>query len=268
MGLRVVAGRWLLDSDTTSSPPVVVVNRAFVRAYLAGDGVGARLPVGFTASVAEWEVIGVIDDVHPRVAGEPPRPEVYVSLGQTAEGLDFDEPSLVLRASGDAASLAPALRAAAGGVHPALLVEAVQTMEDRLRAGLAQPRLYAVLVGFFAALALAIASAGLFGVVSYTVARRTRELGVRAALGATPFRLVRLVLAQGLRATAAGVSIGLAAAALGSSLLSGLVYGVAPRDPLTFAVVPVVLVALAVVACAVPARRAAHVDPLRAIRDS
>jgi predicted permease len=268
MGIRLSAGRWLRDDDTSSSPPVVVVNRAFVQAYLSGDGLGTRLPVGLSEDVDEWEIVGVVDDIHPHVDGEPPRPEIFVAMRQRSGGLEFASPSVVVRTAGDPASLAPMVRQIATDAHPAIAVEAVLTMEDRLRAGLAEPRLYSVLVGGFALLALVIASAGLFGVVSYTVARRTRELGIRAAIGATPGRLLWLVLGQGLVVTGLGVAIGLGVAALGASVMSVLVYGVGTHDRLTFTLVPVVLIVIAAVACVVPARRASRTDPLRALRQS
>jgi len=268
MGIRVASGRWLRDDDTTSSPPVVVVNHAFVRAYLPGDGLGERLPIGLAEGVDEWEVVGVVDDVHPRVTGEPPRPEVFVSLRQRPQGLEFGSPSLVVRTAGDPGALGAMVRQMATDTHPAIAVESLITMEDKLRAGLAEPRLYSLLVGAFAALAIVIASAGLFGVVSYTVARRTRELGIRAALGATPARLLRLVLGQGLGITLAGMAVGLSVAALGGSLISGLVYGVGTHDPFTFTVVPIVLLAVASVACLVPARRASRTDALQAMKHS
>lgn len=268
LGSRLHAGRWLRADDSSSSTLVVVVNRAFVRAYLSGDGLGSRLPVDLAANGNEWEVVGVVEDIQPRVGGEPPRPEIFVSFHQRPSGVGFEEPIVVLRTSGDAAALGPAVRRIAADVHPAIAVESIMTMEDRLESGLAEPRLYSWLVAAFAALSVAIAAAGLFGVVSYNVARRTRELGVRAALGATPGRLVRLVLRQGLAITAAGIGIGLAGAAAGASLLSSLIYGIRPRDPWTFTVVPLVLFALATVACLAPALRAARIDPLKALNRS
>jgi len=266
MGIRVARGRWFRDDDTTSSPPVVVVNEAFVRAYLQGSGLGVRLPIGFSEGFDEWEIVGVIDDIHPRLGGEPPRPEVFVPLAQLSQGLAFGSPVVLVRTTGDPTALAPMLKQIATDVHPGIAVESLMSMEDRLRAGLAEPRLYSVLVGGFALLALVIAAAGLFGVVSYTVARRTRELGIRAALGATPGRLLGLVFGQGLAVTAAGVAIGLLAAAAGASVMSGLVYGVGLHDPMTYTLVPLALLAIAAVACLVPARRASRIDPLVALK--
>lgn len=268
MGIRVIDGRWLQEDDTRSSPPVVVVNKAFVQAYLPGDGLGVRLPIGLSEGADDWEVVGVVGDIHPRVGGEPPRPEVFVSMAQRSGGLEFASPSLVIRTAGDPAALAPMVRQVAADAHPAIVVEALMSMEDRLRVGLAEPRLYSVLVGGFALLALVIASTGLFGVVSYTVTRRTRELGIRAALGATPGGLLRLVLWQGLAVTAIGAAIGLALAAAGGSLIAGLVFAVSTRDPLTFVLVPLVLVVITTVACLVPARRASKTDPLTALKQA
>ena len=266
MGIRLAQGRWLRADDTTSSPPVVVVNRAFERAYLGEAALGARLPIGLAEDVDAWEVVGIIEDVQPKVGGEPPRPEVFVSYAQRRQGLDFDVPTLVVRSSGDPAALVPMLREVLKDAHPSIAIESVMTMEARLGEGLGEPRLYSLLVGSFAALALVIASAGLFGTLSYSVARRTRELGIRGALGATPARLLTLVLRQGLGVAVVGVAVGLSAAALGGSLLSGLVYGVSTRDPLTFSLVPLGLIVIAAVACLAPALRAARTDPLRALK--
>jgi len=266
LGVRLASGRLLSDADTRSSKPVVVVNRSFVRAYLSGDGVGARLPLGMDDGAAEWEVVGVIEDVQPRVGGEPPRPEIFVSYRQRAGGLEFDEPIAVVRTADDPAPVAASLRAIARQVHPAMAVESILTMEDRLSAGLAQPRLYAVLIGAFAALAVTIAAVGLFGVLSHTVARRTREIGVRAALGATPGRIVGLVLRQSLGISVIGLVTGLAGAALATPAISSLLYGVRALDPPTFAVVGIGVAVVAAVAAFVPARRAARIDPLTALK--
>ncbi len=266
IGARLVAGRFLQEADTHGAPPALVVNEAFVRAYLPNGAAGAKIPTG--DGDAQQEIVGVIADMHPRVAGEPPRPEMFQPLSQTVAGLGFQEPSVVLRATGDPNRLAPALGAIVDDIHAAISIESVMSMEARLRAGLGEPRLYSLLVGSFAVLALAIAGAGLFGVVSYSVAARTRELGVRAALGATPGGLVRLVLRQGLGLTVVGVLVGLAIAAAGASFVSGLIYGVGARDPVNFIGVAAALFVLAVVACVVPARRASRVDPLRALRQS
>jgi ABC-type antimicrobial peptide transport system permease subunit len=159
------------------------------------------------------------------------------------------------------------LRNAVAESDRALVTESVMTLEDRLLAGsLARPRLYAVLVASFAGLALIVTGVGLFGVLSYTVAQRTRELGLRAALGAGRFELVWLVARQAIGVAVAGILIGLAASMWLTRFISTLLYGVTPSDATTYVAVPVVIALLAVVACLGPARRAATLDPVKALR--
>jgi predicted permease len=262
LGIRLAAGRTFTDADTVSSPRVVVVNRAFVRAYLDGDGVGMVLPIGDD----RWAIAGVIEDVQPLTRGEPPRPEIYTSYRQ--QGGRLDETTLVVRTDDDPAMLVAAVRRAVAELHGGVHVDSVMTMEDRLMTSLARPRLYAVLLGGFAGLSLLIAGVGLFGVLAYGVAQRRREIGVRAALGATPRALVALVLRQGMLITIAGLAVGLIGAYVAAGWVGGFLFGVTPGDRVSFAAVPIVLFVVATLAAFVPARRAATVDPLRAMRGS
>jgi predicted permease len=267
IGARLVAGRDFTDADTLSSPPVVIVNRTFVRTYLDGDGVGTTLPVAFQDEGRDrWQVAGVVEDVQPASRGEPARPEVFISYRQITGGLGFADPFLVVRSEQDPAALVAAIRSAAAAVHRGIHLDSIMTMENRLMTSLARPRLYAVLLGGFAGLALLIAGVGLYGVLAYGVAQRHREIGVRAALGATPGGLVRLVLRQGVAITVAGLAVGLTGAYVAAGSLSGFLFGVDAHDPVSFAAVPVVLLAVAVLAAFVPARRAATIDPLQAMR--
>jgi putative ABC transport system permease protein len=153
-----------------------------------------------------------------------------------------------------------------GALHTGVLLDSIMSMENRLMTSLARPRLYAVLLGGFAGLALLIAGVGLYGVLAYGVAQRRREIGVRAALGATPVALLGLVLRQGAVITIAGLAVGLTGAYIAVGWLGGFLFGVTPRDPMSFVVVPVVLLLVATLAAFVPARRAATIDPLRAMR--
>jgi putative ABC transport system permease protein len=267
MGMRIIAGRGFTDADTASSQPVVIVNRTFARRYLGDSPVGARLPmgVGYQDGV-EGVVAGVVEDTRSLTAVDPPQPEMYFSYRQFKGRLPVAVVTLVVRTNGDPAALASALRTVIREADPGLVAEAVRTMEDSLRLGLARPRLYAVLLAGFAVCALLIAGVGLFGVLSYTVAQRSREIAVRSALGASPQAVVRLVVRQGLTVTVAGIATGLAASLILTDTLSKFLFGVTPRDPLTFLLVPVLLVVVAGVACFVPARRAAAVDPVSVLR--
>ena len=272
MGLRLRAGRLLTDSDTETSQPVLVVNKSFADQYLGDDPIGRRLPLSLYRQ-AEWEIVGVVDDMKQgglETAGfirtaDAAQPEMFSSYRQFGE-MRPDSIFFVARAAGDPSALAPAVRAIVREQAPALVLDSVMTMEDRLMSSLSRPRAYALVLGGFAAFALAIAAVGLFGVLSYSVAQRSREIGVRTALGAQTVDIVALVLRSGMAITAAGLAGGLAAAALLVESLSKILYGVRPFDPATFIVVPLVLALAAALACVGPARRAARIDPIRALR--
>jgi predicted permease len=272
MGLRLRAGRLLTDSDTETSQPVLVVNKSFADQYLGDDPVGRRLSLSLYRQ-AEWEIVGVVDDMKQgglETAGfistaDAAQPEMFSSYRQFGE-MRPDNIFFVARAAGDPSALAPALRAIVREEAPALVLDSVMTMEDRLMSSLSRPRAYAFVLGGFAVFALAVAAVGLFGVLSYSVAQRSREIGVRTALGAQTVDIVTLVLWSGMAITAVGLAGGLAAAALLVESLSKVLYGVGPFDPMTFIVVPVVLALAAALACVGPAWRAANIDPIRALR--
>jgi putative ABC transport system permease protein len=272
MGLRLRAGRFLTDSDTETSQPVLVVNKSFAEQYLGDDPIGRRLPLSLYRQ-AEWEIVGVVEDMKQggletgRFIGtaDSAQPEMFSSYRQFGE-MRPDSIFFVARAAGDPSVLAPAVRAIVREQAPALVLDSILTMEDRLMSSLSRPRAYAFVLGGFAAFALAIAAVGLFGVLSYSVAQRSREIGVRTALGAQTMQIVALVLRSGMTITAAGLICGLAAAALLVESLSKILYGFGPFDPATFIVVPLVLALAAALACVGPARRAASIDPIRALR--
>ncbi len=262
LGVRVVEGRGFTARDTIDSGEVVIVNRAFAKQYLDAPAVGVRMP----GSVSPREVIGVIDDIKYGSASDAAQPELYQVTRQLHAGFEFDSPAVLVRTSGDPRRLAPILRAAVREQDPSAALESVMTMDDRVWTSLAKPRLYAVLLGGFAFFALAIAGVGLFGVLSYTVSLRSREIGVRASLGATPWDIAALVLRQALIVTAGGLAVGLILSAALGRYLSRLLYGVTAWDPVSFVAVPALLSIVALVACIVPARRAARVDPVRVLR--
>ena len=272
MRLRLLAGRYLTDTDSVSSQPVVVVNRSFAAKYLGENAVGQRLAYAMYGR-SGWEVVGVVDDMHQgglEVAGfrstaDGAQPEMFTTYRQLGDVLPVNV-ILIARTSGDPSHYAAVLRGVIREEAPALVLDSVMTMEDRLMSSLAKPRTYTLVFAVFAVFALAIAGVGLFGVLSYSVAQRTREIGVRTALGAQTRDVVALVLRQGTLITIAGVGIGLAIAAVLVRFLSGILYGVQPYDPLTFVAVPLAIVAVAALACAAPAFRAARIDPLRALR--
>jgi putative ABC transport system permease protein len=278
LGMRLVRGRPFTASDVPNSGLVILVNETFAQRYIPGDALDALVwldldadrpcaPTAETRSACmnPWRVVGIVADVRQSGLEAPVQPEVFAPRSQ------FLSPPptmqyVAVRTTGDPAALAFALRALVKEASPRAVVEEVMTMETRLMTSLARPQLYAVLLGGFAAFALVIAAIGLFGGLSYAVAQRTREFGVRTALGATPRGIMGLVLKQGAIMTLAGLVTGLGAAAAIVRYLAQFLFGVTPFDAATFVFVAAALLIVALVACGIPARRAARIDPIEAIR--
>jgi putative ABC transport system permease protein len=274
LGLRIIAGRPLQHTDSAASRAVVVVNRTFARQYLGDEPLGTVLPM-VAGARRDWEVVGVVDDMRqgglsgvvPSQFGgleDPRQPEMYFSYRQW--DLNVSELVYVVRSGADPADLAPALRQIIRDEDASLVLDSILTMEERVMNSLSRPRTYAVLLGGFAVFAIAIAGVGLFGVMSYMAAQRTREIGLRAALGARPRDIVRLVGREAAVMTLAGVALGLVAAFVLSRSLASILYGVSTRDIVSFVLVPILLVCVAAAACAAPVRRALRVSPLVALR--
>ena len=268
LGLRLLEGRGFTDADTLTAQPVIVVNRTFGERYLGPAPVGQQLPVHASGGDDRPEslVVGVVDDVHQRGAGDPPQAELYFCRLQRKGGWGSSQAFVIVRTATDPGAFVPTLRTLVREQSDTLAIDSVMTMSDRVWSSLEEPRLYALLLGGFALFALAIAGVGLFGVLSYSVAQRTREIGVRTALGARPSDIVLLVLRHGLAITAVGLVVGLAAAFWLVQLIGSFLFGVSARDAVTFVAVPVALLAVALLACAVPARRAARIDPQQVLR--
>ena len=264
MGLRLVAGRFVTDQDTDSSPRVFVVNEAFASAYFPGEEVvGQRLNLGRGEPT---EIVGVVGDVHHRGLDSRPQPELYFSYRQSLSGQGAPRASIVARTTGDPLALVPFLRQDILDLNPSLPIDNVMTMEARLSSSVAQPRFYALVLGVFAAGALALAMVGIYGVLAYTVSRRSREIGLRMALGADGGRIRNLVVRQGALLVGVGVAFGLAGALVTTRALESLLFGVTTLDLPTLIAVPVVLVTVAIAACYLPVRRATRVNPMDALR--
>ena len=269
LSIRTLAGRVFSDSDTQASAPVVVVNQAFARRYLGERPLGSKLPVVAyerPQGVTESTVIGVVDDARYPLSAEQARPELYYSYRQFGGRLPVQTITLVAKTPQRTGAARGALSAAVSEADPRVVADAVMPLQERLILTLARPRLYAVLLGGFAAFALIIAAVGLYGVLSYSVTERSRELAIRSALGARRTDILRLVLQQGLTVTIAGLVAGMAVAAWATRMLSSELYGIVPHDAFTFVAVPVLLLAIAALACFLPARRAAGLDPLRVLK--
>jgi putative ABC transport system permease protein len=268
MGMRITRGRPFTGAETPTSEPVVLVNEAFARRYLSGDPLEATAHLiadHGRPDLTAWRIIGVVADVKHHGAEDPVKPEVFAATTQLTAGPSATQ-YVAVRTTGDPATLVADLRAIVRGASVNAALEQVMTMETRLMASLARPRLYAVLLGGFAVFALFIAVVGIFGGLSYAVSQRTREIGVRTALGATPGDIVALVVRQGVAMTLVGLAIGFLVAGWAGRYLSGFLFGVTPADPVTFVVVGVAFTAIAAVAYGIPARRAAKVDPIDALR--
>jgi MacB-like periplasmic core domain/FtsX-like permease family len=266
MGVRIVRGRGFTPQDTLSSDPVVVVNQTFAQRYLADNAIGIDVSPDlnqYRPNVRSWRIVGVVADVQHDSPVDPIRPELYATIGQLN---GYPAQYLTVRTAGDPTALIPDLRAIVRTASRNASLDQVLTMTGRLTTSLARPRLYAFLFSGFSLFAVLIAVIGLFGGLSYSVAQRTREIGIRTALGATPGDIMGLVLRQGAGMALAGLVLGLGAAAAGVTYLAGLLFGVTPFDPATFVTVAIALVAVTVVACAIPARRASRVDAIEALR--
>ena len=272
MRLRLVEGRLFTRSDRAGGPGVVVVNETFARGLSRdGQAVGRRVQLGLGGRGDDrpwWEVVGVVADIRYAgltVTGQQAEAFVPAAQARAARHVGADA-FLSVRTTGDPAALIPFLRETAVEAHPRAEIEDVMTMDGRLSLAVAQPRFYAVLVGVFAALALLLAGSGIYGLLSYTVAQRRSEIGIRMALGARRSDILELVVRQGTMLVAAGAGVGLAGAAASSRVLESFVYGIATGDRLTFVAAPLVLAVVALVACWLPARRATRVDPMEVLR--
>jgi predicted permease len=267
MSIPVVAGRPFGERDDKPAPRVVVVNEAFARRFFPGadparEALGKRM--SFRGDEGPWnEIVGVAKDGKYWTIGEAPQMFVYSPLAQSYSSYS----TLVVRTSGgDPRALAPALNAEVRALDPALPLFDVKTVEEHMGASLFPARVAAALLGSFGLLALLLAGMGVYGVVSYAAAQRTREIGIRMALGAQGRDVLRLVAGRGMLLVALGVGLGLAGAFALTRFMESLLYGVSATDPVTFVLGVAVLLGVALLACLVPARRATKVDPMVALR--
>jgi putative ABC transport system permease protein len=264
MGIPLLRGRLFNNGDRTGQPQVVIVNDTMARRYWPGeDAVGRRL--SFAGTNGPWAtVIAVAGDVRQNGLSSEPVPEVYTSIVQTLLGPQVS--TIVLRTAGDPSVLGPTVRAAIRQLNPNQPIAELKTMNQLLVESTARPRLYTVLLAVFAALALLLAAAGIFSVISWTMSQSTREIAIRMALGATPRTVLASVMRRTLAGAAAGTLLGIGAAVPLTRVLKTQLYGVTANDPVTFVAVPILLMIVAGVAAWLPARRAAAVNPVEAMR--
>lgn len=265
LGIALRGGRVFGLEDAAEAPRVAVVNEAFVRLHYPGGGVGSALRqrISLAGPDGPWaEVVGVVSDTRYRALVEPPAPIAYLPLSQNHESGVI----LYVRTTGDPGALVPAVRRAVQSLEPNLPLPLLQPVTETVARSIMAPRMGALLLGGFAVLALVLSTIGVYGVMAFAVSRRTREIGVRMALGSERNAVLWLVMRDGMRLVGAGTLLGLIAALAGARTLERFLYGIGGLDSLTFAVVPILLAAVAGLACLVAARRAAWVDPLVALR--
>jgi predicted permease len=263
LGIARIAGRDFED-DLPTAPKVAIVDEAFARQVFQNENpIGLRV----TGGGVTYQIIGVVKNIKSRTLGEELRPVLFRSLAQTVG----PDPSLMgysvlVHTVGNAPALASAVRQEIRSLDPTLAIFNAETMEEHFRSALFLPRLTGTLFGVFGAVGLLLAAVGLYGVMSHSISRRTREIGIRVALGSPVGAVQRLVIRQGMLLTLIAAVLGLAAAWAVARFSASILYGVQPHDPVTFTVAPLFLAAVAFLACWIPARRATRVDPLTALR--
>jgi putative ABC transport system permease protein len=261
---RMVAGREFDDRDDLRSPAVAIVNETLARRYFGGeDPLGKRVLIAYMRQRIALEIVGVAADMKQGELGAPVIPQIYAPYLQRPW---FSSAIVVRSAHNDLRAVMNDAQRAIWAVDRDQASTNIHTAEEALNNSLAEPRLYTVLLGVFAALAFSLAAVGIYGVMSYAVTERTREIGVRMALGAQAGSVLKMVIGQGMTLALMGVAIGSGAAVALTRLMSNLLFGVSATDPMTFVVIAILLSVVALLACYVPARRAAKVDPMVALR--
>ena len=266
IGIPLKRGRLFTSDDREGSPQVAIISESAARQYFPNeDPIGKTIKLGWGKggpARAGGQIVGIIGDVKNEGLEETSSPEIYLPLRQWP----VSQMTVVVTDVHTPEGLTESVRAAVYAVDPNLPLSGVRTLDQIVAKSISQPRFYVTLLGIFAAVALVLAAIGIFGVLSYTVAQRTREIGIRMALGAQEGSVVRLVVRQAMTLVMAGVVVGTAAALLLSQTMTKMLFSVKPTDPVTFGAVAITLIGVALLACYVPARRATRVDPIVALR--
>jgi predicted permease len=271
MGMRLLRGRGIEARDHEHAPGAVVINRTMARLLWPGeDPLGRRFTLGGGAGPGMVTIVGIVDDVRQRGLASEPRPEMYLAHAQFRfwdGGGPVDAMTLAVRTQGDPASVARAIREEVRALDPNLPVGGFRTMREVVSDSISRPRFMTLLLTVFSGLALALAAVGIYGVLAYAASRRTREIGVRMALGARPRDVVGLIVRQTAAVAGSGVALGILGALALTRVLRAQLYDVSPTDAPTYAGLALFTIAVALLATWIPARRAAGVDPLTALRE-
>jgi putative ABC transport system permease protein len=273
MKTSLTRGRDFSDLDTASAPWVVIINEAMARRFWPGeDPIGKRLTLEVVAGERPREIVGVVRDIPTRRDRADPQPAIYASYLQQSPAYRgpianmFGQMTFLLRSAGDPTSLAAEARRAVADVDPDHAITRIQIMEQYWGGGMRDKRILAVVLGVFAFLATTLAAIGIYGVMAYSVAQRTREIGIRMALGASPGKVLTLIGSRAVTLIVTGMALGLAGSMALSRLIASQLWGIEPTDPGTFAGVSLLLIGVALLASYIPARKAIRVDPTEAIR--
>jgi putative ABC transport system permease protein len=264
MGIPLLAGRFFTQQDIFSASRISVISKTFAQRYFPNqDPIGKRLNFGFPPNGdVDREIVGIVGDVRDISLGEAPGPMMYVPYDQGP----FWGANLVVKSTLSTDAVAAAIRQEVQKIDKDLPITEVGKIPDFIDASVSQQRFRTFLLGLFAAMALVLAATGIFGVIAYSVACRTNEIGIRVALGASRSAILRMILRETLLLTLAGLLVGVPCALAASHLIGHLLFGVSANDPLTLATVAFILAAVATLAGYIPARRAMQVDPMLALR--
>ena len=276
MGIRLVDGRGLRESDGAGQPRALLINETLAREMFSGrPAVGERIYVGGTPTfdppgrsgpLEPWEVVGIVADVRQRTVTEPAAPQIFIDQRQIPGPTNSSALNVVVRMDGDTTALLASLRPLVAQLDPLAFVDNVAPMEQIVSNTYARPRLYALVLGIYAVVAISLAAIGIYGVMAFAVVRRTREIGIRMALGARRRQVQALVVRDSAIVAGAGLAIGIGGAVWSSRLFEGLLFGITPLDTTTYAAVAAAFAAIAMLAAVIPARRASAVDPVLTLR--
>jgi putative ABC transport system permease protein len=263
LGIPLLRGRNFTDIEDSEARHVTIISEAMAREHFPGeDPLGKRITVDMFDKPTPTEIVGIVGDVRYDSLTDKARPTVYFPHPE----LTYSFMTLAVRTVGDPAEMAPAIRRELSAIDPDQPVSDVRTMNQVMADTLARARFNTLLLALFAGLATLLAAVGIFGVMNYSVALRTREIGIRMALGAQPGRVLMLILRQGLILTLIGIGLGLIGAFALTRLMSSLLFGVEATDPATLAAIVLLLTLVSLIACYIPARRATRIDPMNALR--